>query len=309
MDAQPSARIPYRERASLAMHSLTTTPMVIAIFGNTYKRQTLTLVEHILAFCSSRHVRVLLSKELRYEMQLTQDYEGFNEDTDMHIDYAISVGGDGTFLTTASAVYHKRIPIVGINCGHLGFLTAFTQADIDEMMEMLLKKEVEVEERSLLQVSTQGGGHIMMPYALNEVAVLKQELSSMITIDTYVNSQLLNTYRADGLVVATPTGSTAYSLSAGGPLVAPYVPAIVLTPIATHSLNVRPLVIGDDRIIELHVHSRSGSFLISVDGRSQAIKEDVCLEIKRAEHKIKIVHANDHSFIQTLKNKLLWGAE
>lgn len=283
--------------------------MVIALFGNTYKRQTLTLVEHLLAFFSSRHVRVLLSQELRYEMQLTQDYEGFSEESDTHVDYAISVGGDGTFLTTASAVYSKHIPILGINCGHLGFLTSFTQGDVDSMLEMLLKRDIVIEERSLLQVSLQGGGHIMMPYALNEVAVMKQELSSMITVEAYINGQLLNTYRADGLVVSTPTGSTAYSLSAGGPLVAPDVPALVLTPIATHSLNVRPLVISDDRTIELRVHSRSGSYLTSVDGRSQAIREDITLEIKRAEHTIKIVHAKDHSFIQTLKNKLLWGAE
>ena len=283
--------------------------MTIAIFGNTYKDQTLSQVAHLLAFFASRHVRVLLSQELRYEMHLTQDYEGYSDETSEDVDYAISVGGDGTFLTTAAAVIEKGIPILGLNCGHLGFLTAATSDEIDEVLENLLAGECLIDERAVLQVSTQNGGHVMMPYALNEVAVMKQELSSMIMIDTYLNGHLLHSYKADGLVIATPTGSTAYSLSAGGPLVAPHVPAIVLTPIATHSLNVRPLVITEDRVIELHVHSRSGSFLISVDGRSQAIKEDVKIEIRKAAHTIKIVQMNNHSFIHALKNKLLWGAE
>ena len=283
--------------------------MTIALFGNTYKDQTLAQVEHLLAFFASRQVRVLLSQELRYEMHLTQDYEGYSEDSSENVDYAISVGGDGTFLTTAAAVIARDIPILGINCGHLGFLTAATSDEIDQVLEKLLAGDCFIDERAVLQVSTQNGGHVMMPYALNEVAVMKQELSSMIMIDTYLNGHLLHTYKADGLVIATPTGSTAYSLSAGGPLVAPHVPAIVLTPIATHSLNVRPLVITEDRVIELQVHSRSGSFLISVDGRSQAVKEDVKIEIRKALHTIKIVQMKDNSFIQALKNKLLWGAE
>ncbi len=283
--------------------------MTVALFGNTYKDQTLAQVEHLLAFFASHHVRVLLSQELRYEMHLTQDYDGYSEDSSENVDYAISVGGDGTFLTTAAAVIGKDIPILGINCGHLGFLTAVTSDEIDSALEKLLEDDCTIDERAVLQVSTQNGGHVMMPYALNEVAVMKQELSSMIVIDTYLNGHLLHTYKADGLVIATPTGSTAYSLSAGGPLVAPHVPAIVLTPIATHSLNVRPLVITEDRVIELQVHSRSGSFLISVDGRSQAVREDVKLEIRKAQHTIKIVQMKEHSFIYALKNKLLWGAE
>ena len=283
--------------------------MTIAVFGNTYKDQTFAQVEHLLSFFASRQVRVLLSKELRYEMHLMQDYDSYLEDSSEDVDYAISVGGDGTFLTTAAAVIGKDIPILGINCGHLGFLTAISSCEIDQVLERLLSGDCIIDERAVLQVSTQNGGHVMMPYALNEVAVMKQELSSMIMIDTYLDGHMLHTYKADGLVVATPTGSTAYSLSAGGPLVAPHVPALVLTPVATHSLNVRPLVITEDRVIELQVHSRSGSFLISVDGRSQAVREDVKLEIRKAQHTIKIVQMKEHSFIYALKNKLLWGAE
>jgi len=283
--------------------------MTIAIFGNTYKRRTLGEVEHVLAFLAERDVRVLLSQELRHEMNLLTEYEPFTEETTELVDFAVSIGGDGTFLTTASAVIEKDIPILGINCGHLGFLTAATTEEIDSVLEMLLNGDCVVSERAVLQVSTVGGGHVMMPYALNEVAVMKQELSSMISVETTVDGELLHTYRADGLVVSTPTGSTAYSLSAGGPLVSPHVPALLLTPIATHSLNVRPLVIPDNRLLELRIHSRSGSYLISIDGRSQTLRDEVTLEVKRAPHTVKLVHLPDHTFIQTLKNKLLWGAE
>ena len=283
--------------------------MTIALFGNTYKRRTLTEVERILELLNEQGVRVLLSQELRHEMNLVSDYEPFTSETEDPVDLAISVGGDGTFLTTAAAVVEKNIPILGINSGHLGFLTAGTTEDTDNVISRALSGDYVISERSMLQVTTLGGGHVMMPYALNEVAVMKQELSSMISVETKVDGELLHTYKADGLVVATPTGSTAYNLSAGGPLISPAVSALALTPIATHSLYVRPLIIPDDRRIEMKVSSRSGSYLISIDGRSQALKEEVSLVVERAPYTIKLVTFQEHGFVASLKNKLLWGAE
>lgn len=283
--------------------------MTIALFGNTYKRQTLSEVEHILALLKERDIRVLLSQELRHEMNLVSDYEPFTSETEETVDLAISVGGDGTFLTTAAAVVEKNIPILGINSGHLGFLTASTTEETEAVIERVIAGDYVVSERSMLQVTTIGGGHVMMPYALNEVAVMKQELSTMISVETKLDGEYLHTYKADGLVLATPTGSTAYNLSAGGPLISPHVSALALTPIATHSLYVRPLVIPDNRKIEMKVSSRSGSYLISVDGRSQALKEEVSLVVERAPYTIKLVLFQDHGFVATLKNKLLWGAE
>lgn len=283
--------------------------MTIALFGNTYKRQTLSEVEHILALLKERDIRVLLSQELRHEMNLVSDYEPFTSETEEAVDLAISVGGDGTFLTTAAAVVEKNIPILGINSGHLGFLTASTTEETEAVIERVIAGDYVVSERSMLQVTTIGGGHVMMPYALNEVAVMKQELSTMISVETKLDGEYLHTYKADGLVLATPTGSTAYNLSAGGPLISPHVSALALTPIATHSLYVRPLVIPDNRKIEMKVSSRSGSYLISVDGRSQALKEEVSLVVERAPYTIKLVLFQDHGFVATLKNKLLWGAE
>lgn len=283
--------------------------MTIAVFGNTYKRATIPEVEHILHFMEERHVRVLLSQELRHEMTLFMQHDPFKADTDEDVDFALSVGGDGTFLTTASIIGDKNIPILGINCGHLGFLADVNTNDIDRILQELVDQHYTIEQRSLLQVTTLGGGHIMSPYALNEVAIMKQELSSMISVETYINDEYLHTYKADGLLLSTPTGSTAYNLSVGGPLMSPHVRGLVLSPIATHSLNVRPLVVPEDRVFDMKVRSRSGSYLISIDGRSQALKDDVMLHIERAPYTIKLVQLGDHSFVQTLRDKLLWGAE
>lgn len=283
--------------------------MTIAVFGNTNKRATVPEVEHILHFMEERKVRVLLSQELRHEMTLFMQHDPFRPEDGEHVDFALSVGGDGTFLTTASVIGEQNIPILGINCGHLGFLADVNTNDIDNILQQLVDNNYTVEDRLVLQVTTINGGHIMHRFALNEVAVMKQELSSMIAVDTMVDGEYLHTYRADGLLIATPTGSTAYNLSVGGPIMSPHLQGVVLSPIATHSLNVRPLVVPPDRVFDLSVHSRSGSYLVSIDGRSQALKDDVTLHIERAPFTIKLVQLNGHSFINTLRDKLLWGAD
>ncbi|MCQ2347111.1 MAG: NAD kinase [Paludibacteraceae bacterium] len=294
--------------------------MTIAIFGNAAKKNTIEEVIHLLEFMQSHKVNVLLSQELRQEMNL-REYPQFSDDNltlsadgqwitadGEPLDFALSVGGDGTFLTTASAIGDKNIPILGINCGHLGFLADVQTRDVDKIMRRLIQGKYTLEQRSVLALTCSEGGHISLPFALNEVAVMKQALSSMITIETLVNGQPLHTYEADGLVIATPTGSTAYNLSIGGPLMVPQTRGILLSPIATHSLNVRPLVIPDDWKIDLRVRSRNGNYLISVDGRSQIFTDDVTLHIERAPYTVKLVQIGEHSFLKSLKDKLLWGA-
>ena len=174
-------------------------------------------------------------------------------------------------------------------------------------MDQLIKGKYTIEQRTLLHVETSRSDLIMAPYALNEVAVMKYGLSSMITIETRVNDELLHKYEADGLLFSTPTGSTAYNLSIGGPLMVPQARGIILSPIATHSLNVRPLVVPDDWEMDLTVRSRTGSYLISVDGRSQVMSHDITLHIKKADYTIKLVQVGGNSFLQSLKDKLLWG--
>lgn len=283
--------------------------MTIAIFGNTLRPETIREVKHIVEFLQLRGVNVVLSQELRHdafnrEYPSVEDYIAHSDDS---IDFALSVGGDGTFLTTASLVGHLDIPILGINCGHLGYLAEVQTDTIDAVLDQLITNSYTIEQRRMLEVTSQQGGKIVSPYALNEVAILKSGLSSMITIDVSLNGEFLHKYKADGLLVATPTGSTAYNLSAGGPLLDPHVNAIILTPVATHSLNIRPLVVLDDSKIDVKISSRNGNYLLSVDGRSQVLNQDIQLHIERSQRTVKLVRINGQTFMQSLKDKLNWG--
>lgn len=283
--------------------------MVIAIFGNTLRSETIREVKHIVEFLQLRGVDIVLSQELRHEAFNREfpSVEDYMLQTGETIDFALSVGGDGTFLTTASLVGHLDIPILGINCGHLGYLAEVQTEDIDAVLDQLITNNYTIEKRRMLEVSCQYDNKIVSPYALNEVAVLKSGLSSMITVDVTLNGEFLHNYKADGLLIATPTGSTAYNLSVGGPLLDPHVHAIILTPVATHSLNIRPLVVLDDSKIDVKISSRNGNFLLSVDGRSQVLSQEIQLHVERSQRTIKLVRINGQTFMQSLKDKLNWG--
>lgn len=283
--------------------------MTIAIFGNTLRSNTIREVKRIIDFLQQRDVEIVLSQELRHEainreFPSVDDYVSHDNQT---IDFALSVGGDGTFLTTAALVGHLDIPILGINCGHLGYLAEVQTDNVESVLEQLVNNNYTIEKRSMLEVSCQHDGKLASPYALNEVAILKSGLSSMITVDVTLNGEFLHNYKADGLLVATSTGSTAYNLSVGGPLLDPHVNAIILSPVATHSLNIRPLVVLDDSKIDVKIASRNGNFLLSVDGRSQVLSQDVQLHIERSQRTIKLVRINGQTFMQSLKDKLNWG--
>lgn len=295
--------------------------MTIAIFGNSNKRETQCEVSHILDFMQRHGVRVLLSSELRNEMNLREEYPLYTPETEENIHFALSIGGDGTFLTTAMQVAEKGIPILGINCGHLGFLADVQTEEADPIMQKLLAGDYTIEERSMLEVTAFNSKdntprNLTNPFALNEVAILKQELASMISVETLLhaehsaegqNGEPLHNYYGDGLIISTPTGSTAYNLSAGGPIAVPQSRVLLLSPVASHSLNVRPLVIPEEWKLDLRVHSRTGAFLISIDGRSQRLTEDVTLHVEKARHTVKLVRIDGHSFINALKTKLSWG--
>lgn len=283
--------------------------MTIAIFGNTLRSNTIREVKRIIDFLQQRDVEIVLSQELRHEainreFPSVDDYVSHDNQT---IDFALSVGGDGTFLTTAALVGHLDIPILGINCGHLGYLAEVQTDNLELVLDQLVNNNYTIEKRSMLEVSCQQDGKLASPYALNEVAILKSGLSSMITVDVTLNGEFLHNYKADGLLVATSTGSTAYNLSVGGPLLDPHVNAIILSPVATHSLNIRPLVVLDDSKIDIKIASRNGNFLLSVDGRSQILSQDVQLHIERSQRTIKLVRINGQTFMQSLKDKLNWG--
>ena len=286
------------------------------------KQKTLQEVGHILEFMTEKGIHVLLSQELRQELNL-REYPGFPENWDGDkqpenvygepIDFALSVGGDGTFLTSAAAIGDKNIPILGVNCGHLGFLAEVQTDDLDNILQQLIDGQYTIERRTLLRLSVidktgmPREDLILSPNALNEIAILKQGLTNMLTIETRVNGELLHTYHSDGLVIATPTGSTAYNLSIGGPLLVPQSRGIILTPIAPHSLTVRPIVMLDEWKFDFKISSRYDSYMVSVDGRSQSLSTDMSLHIERAPYTCKVVQIGDNSFLKSLQAKLNWG--
>ncbi|MEI7675206.1 MAG: NAD kinase [Bacteroidales bacterium] len=285
--------------------------MKIAIFGNNHQTDKSSQVIRLFELLKKRNIEVFVGKEFFDFLSLHQGYtpqiEGIIVGDNFDADLAISVGGDGTFLNAAERVGRKGIPILGLNTGRLGFLADISEGEIEDAVDEILQGNYTVEVRSQLKMNF--GSHLQdTHYALNEIAVMKQDSSSMITIHAWLNDEYLNTYQADGLIVATPTGSTAYSLSVGGPIMMPQANNFILSPIAPHSLTVRPLVIPDDYTITLQVESRNNHFLVAMDGRSQ-IAEVCKFEIKKAEYPVRIAKRISHTYFDTLRNKLMWGAD
>lgn len=284
-----------------------------ALFGNTYQEHKSAHVTHLLEILRRRKAQICISNEFydflrnhtKADLSGLEVFEGNNFSADM----VLSIGGDGTFLKAASRVGKKEIPILGINTGRLGFLADVLPDQMEDAFDEIYQGNYLAEPRRVLKLTC--NGHVLKgyPYGLNEIAVLKRDTSSMITIHAYINGEPLNVYQADGLVISTPTGSTGYSLSVGGPILVPQSGTISLTAVAPHSLNVRPIVIRDDWEITLDVESRSHNFQIAVDGRSETCREGTRLTIKRADYYVRIVKRCHHSFFNTLREKMMWGMD
>lgn len=287
--------------------------MKFAIFGNIYQAKKSSYAEQLFKLLTQHNAQICICQEFYNFLTETlhlvlPPVELFNDD-DFEADIVISLGGDGTFLKAASRVGKKNIPILGINTGRLGFLADISPEEMGSTLEDIYNHHYKIEERSVLQLDCNDKSLMHCPYALNEIAVLKRDSSSMISIHTAINGAPLTTYQADGLIIATPTGSTAYSLSVGGPIIVPHSKTIAITPVAPHSLNMRPIVICDDWTITLDVESRSHNFLVAIDGRSESCKETTRLTISRADYTIKVIKRFDHIFFNTLRNKMMWGAD
>lgn len=225
------------------------------------------------------------------------------------IDFFISLGGDGTLLDTVTLVRNKRIPVVGINFGRLGFLAGIGREEMTTAIKALARRSYIIDRRTLIHLDSNIPLFNDVPYALNEFAIHKRDTAPMVKIHTYLNGELLNTYWADGLMLATPTGSTGYSLSLGGPVVFPESSSFVLTPIAPHNLNVRPIIIPDSTIISFEVESRSDDIICSLDSRREIVDKKVLLAVRRENFMINLVRLNENNFLQTLRNKLSWGLD
>ena len=287
--------------------------MKIAIFGNIIRPVIITHLKVVFEYFKDKEVKLLLDNDLfelvkQANICCLENAEVIKSN-DFSADLALSIGGDGTFLNTAARIGSKQIPILGINTGRLGFLADVSSDEIYSALDAILNNQFRIEDRTLLHIESSDGTPFEYPYALNEVAVLKQDSSSLISINASVNEQMVHTYQADGLLVSTPTGSTAYSMSVGGPIIVPQAESILLSPVASHSLNVRPLIIPNTWSIDLEVSSRSHCYLVSIDGRSIVLEETTKLRITKADHTIKVIKELKHTFFDTLKNKLMWGVD
>ena len=294
-------------------HSVSKIDKTFAVFGNKFQADKSLNIAQVLQSIATIGGKIVIERDfadfLQRHIELGSVHFERAIPRDIEADFAISIGGDGTFLKTAQLVGERNMPIIGINTGRLGFISDILPQDTDSLFRDLAEGNYKIEERALLMAETGNAEDNYYGCALNEIAILKHDNSSMISISTYVDGNYLATYLADGLIVSTPTGSTGYSLSVGGPIISPDSKSIVLSPIAAHSLAVRPIVLNDDVSIELRVQSRSHNYMLSVDGRSESLYEDTPVIIQTAPHRIRIVRRADHSFFDTLRNKLLWGAD
>lgn len=284
-----------------------------ALFGNIYQSKKSENINRILTYLSGRGAGISLESSF-YDFlvstgKISENCVDVFEGNDFTADFVISMGGDGTLLRAAGLVGDKNIPILGVNMGRLGFLADVVPSEIDDALGELFRGECLVEEHTVISVEADGKPLAGSGRALNDIAVLKRDNASMISIHASVNGERLVTYQADGLIVSTPTGSTAYSLSNGGPIIVPRTGILCLTPVAPHSLNIRPIVVPDDSEIELMVESRSHSFLIAVDGQSEKCAERTRLSIRKAPYNIKIMKRSGRRYFDTLREKMMWGVD
>ncbi len=290
--------------------------MKVAVFGTTVSDSFAPVLNEFFGFLKNNHIHVQLFRpfynflvdELKTSPFYTTFFNSYH-DFDNTCDFIFSVGGDGTFLHSVLNIRNFDIPVVGVNSGRLGFLADISENQVQNALTQIFNHHYSITERSMLQVDFCGMENLDFNFALNEMTVLKTDTSSMINIYAYLGNELLNNYWADGLIIATPTGSTAYSLSVGGPILTPDSENFVITPLAPHNLTVRPLVVPDNYEIELKVEGRGTHYLTSLDFRSVAVELSTIIKIKKAGFKLKTLQLPDQTFFSTLRNKLMWGID
>ena len=289
--------------------------MVIALFSQEINDSVNNVVQSFLSSKFSKESQFYIEKKLYDQLKFDAnlDLKPYDKSKDLNssIDIMISIGGDGTFLRTIEYVRRLNIPVMGINTGNLGFLATIKKDNLDQAVEKIYKKKFKIENRSLIKVNSEAIGlpKSFFPYALNEISVVRKDTTSMINIKTSLDGNHLNSYWADGLIIATPTGSTGYSLSCGGPVISPSCNSLVLTPISPHNLNARPLVISDQTKIELSVSGREDNHLLSIDSKIFTVKNQTNIVVEKPSFDFMIAHFSNNNFYKTLKEKLLWGKD
>jgi len=290
--------------------------MKIAIYGQYFKEEDKKYVEELINTLTSNSIDFVIEKNyysgLKKKLKISKakTFASY-KDLDNSFDFMFTVGGDGTILRAVTFIRDSNIPVVGINTGRLGFLATIHKEEIQIAIDLLLKKQYVVKNKALLSVTTTPKLKSLssINFALNEVSVNRKNTASMITIETYLDNDYLTSYWADGLIIATPTGSTGYSLSCGGPIITPEAKSFVITPISPHNLNARPLVIPDETTVKFKVSGREDKFFISLDSRITTINQDTVVSVKKANFNLKMVQIKQQTFIKTLREKLLWGQD
>lgn len=293
--------------------------MKVVVFSKILKNKDTKYIQHlfdtlhqfqITTLVYAPYLKSILDSE---EIKIKQEVKPFHNSEDfenLDIDFFISLGGDGTMLTAALLVQHYDIPLVGINLGRLGFLASVSKEYIEHCVQNLLTKNYSLDKRKLLHLDSSPSDIFKgSNFALNDFTILKRDTSSMITINTYIDGEFLNSYWADGIIIATPTGSTGYSLSCGGPIIFPNSGNFVVTPVAPHNLNVRPIVISDNSVISIEVEGRADNFLCTLDSRFETVTSDYTFAIRKADFNIQLVKFPDRGFLWTIRNKLNWGKD
>lgn len=291
--------------------------MKIAVYGREFQPSVIPYVQHLFDSLTTKGAELWIYGDFydflkQQQVVCPQQLHTYTTKIGLPSDvgFMLSLGGDGTMLAAVSIVGDSGIPVAGINFGRLGFLADISKDDIDTAMDAILKGDYDIQARTLVSVESAqttlfNGNH----FALNDVTLFKSDSSAMITINAHVNGELLNAYWADGIIVATPTGSTAYSLSCGGPILMPGSGNFVITPISPHNLNVRPVVISDEVELRLDIESRSGKFLLSCDSKTTAVSSDIRLTVRKAHYQAKLIRMKNYRYFSTLRNKLLWGLD
>jgi len=290
--------------------------MNIALYGKSFAESFDNSIQQLVAKLESEKCNLFVyepfAQFLKKKVKFSKHINTFNEYPELKgkIDILLSIGGDGTLLNTITLIRDSGIPVIGINTGRLGFLSSISEEEILDAVDAIISKKYVLEERSLLKLETPNFLFGDLNFAMNEFTVMKKNASSLITINTFVNGEFLNSYWADGLIVATPTGSTAYSLSCGGPIITPESENFIITPIASHNLTVRPIVIPDRYKIKLKVSAgRNKRTLVSLDSRTQTVDNSIELTLSKAPFKINLVKIESEKFFSTIRNKLMWGLD
>ena len=285
--------------------------MKAAVYSQKSDLDTFLYLSKFVSELEKRGVQAVLYEEMAKSMQFSKNFETFCGKEDLKakkVDLFFTFGGDGTIVNSLLFVQDLEIPVVGVNTGRLGFLASFTKDEVFLELDDIIKGEVKISRRSVIEIVSPGKS-MFFPYALNDITISRKETTAMITVESYINGEFLNVFWGDGVIISTPTGSTAYSLSCGGPIITPSNANFVITPIAPHNLNVRPLIVNDDVEIRLKVESRVPQYSLSLDSRLIHMETEVEIVLRKAQFQILLVHPNNISFYETIRQKLLWGKD